>query len=42
MLYLDLSVIIMLQSLERSHFKYPKCQGGELHDGEALNLVCVD
>ena len=32
----------MQNSFQKSHFKYTKCQGGDLNAGETLNLVCVD
>lgn len=32
----------MSTGIKKSHFKYPRCQGGEMHDGEVMNLVCVD
>jgi hypothetical protein len=31
-----------LMSIRKTSLKYIKCQGGDLHDGESMNLVCVD
>lgn len=29
-------------SIRKLQFRYSQCQGGDLHTGELMNMVCVD
>lgn len=31
-----------MDDIKLSSFKYAKCMAGGLHDGELLNLICLD